>query len=89
MEEKSVLVSFSGKKKVLRIHSTEKSSDVSLLSKEFKNTFFDCEEDSSSIAVTFQKFDRDWDEYVDLESWSTINNKEKLNAVVEKVVVIM
>ena len=32
--------------------------------------------------ITFQRFDPEWDDYVDLDLTSKIENKDKLNAIV-------
>ena len=62
LKEKSVLVNYLGSKKILKIVSEEQTKDLELLSDEFKRAFL---EDSSNLTVTFQKFDVDWDDYID------------------------
>ena len=84
LEEKSVLVIYLGSKKILKIVSNSQAKYLELLSDEFKHTFFSMGH-PSTLTVTFQKFDTDWDDYIDLDSDVIIKNREKLTAVVSSV----
>lgn len=79
MATKSVLLQFLDRKKIYNINSTkEERSDVEYLLKEFIADFpFDC----TNNAVTLQRFDSEWGEFVDLDPGSQIDHKDKLLAV--------
>ena len=82
---KQVLVSYGDRKKVLRITSNSGLTDVEVLTNSFRTEFkFEA---NVNVVVTFQRFDPDWDETVDLESESVINDKNKLIAVVTPLLV--
>ena len=55
-------------------------SDVSFLTKEFRKEF--SYDGNVNVVVTFQWYDHEWDEMVDLDPDSRINDKDKLTAVV-------
>ena len=83
-QTKSILVTYLERNKVLKIPSLDanitKVSDIILLMDDFKKEFkFDC---NVRLEITFQKFDSEWGEYVDLDEGSTLEHKDKLNAVV-------
>lgn len=80
MEAKSVLVSYADRKKVLKFDVNTKLTDMEFITKEFMREF--SFESNVNINVTFQRFDPEWDEYIDLEPGSTLNHKDKLLAVV-------
>ena len=50
------------------------------LKREFRKQF--SFEKHVAIDVTFQRFDSEWEEYVDLDDDETVSNKEKLKVVV-------
>ena len=80
MESKSVLVSYGDRKKVLKIKVDSQLTDLEFVTKEFKKEFsFDS---NVNIVLTFQRFDSEWGEYIDLEPEATLNHKDKLTAVV-------
>lgn len=83
MEEpktKSVLVTYLERNKVLKIADSNDSSDVKRLEEEFRKEFkFDS---NVRLIITFQRYDRDWEEFVDLDDECTLLNKDKLKAVV-------
>jgi hypothetical protein len=83
MEEpktKSVLVTYLERNKVLKIADSNDSSDVKRLEGEFRKEFkFDS---NVRLIITFQRYDRDWEEFVDLDDECTLLNKDKLKAVV-------
>ena len=76
MEAKSVLVSYVDRKKVLKFNVNTKLTDMEFITKEFMREF--SFESNVNINVTFQRFDPEWDEYIDLEPGSTLNHKDKL-----------
>ena len=78
--KKTVLVSYLERNKVIRIPESKKENDIDYLAKEFKKVFaFDR---NVNILLTFQKFDQDWNEYIDLDDDSVLCNKDKIKAVV-------
>ncbi len=80
MEGKSVLVSFQERNKVLKLFE---DGDLKVLEKEFRKAF---KLDSEASLVTFQRYDTDWGEYVDLDDECTLQHKDKVKAVVSSVV---
>lgn len=76
---KSVLVSFLERNKVIKCPADSEEGDVSFLKREFRKQF--SFEKHVAIDVTFQRFDSEWEEYVDLDD-ETVSNKEKLKVVV-------
>ena len=80
MDTKSVLVTYLERHKVLKVPNSTESSDMKFLQDEFKKEFkFDS---NVRLDITFQRFDSDWGEYVDLDEDSTLVHKDKLKAVV-------
>ena len=75
-----MLVSYLDRNKVIRIPTTSDSDELVYLKKEFKKMFSFGE--NVNLEVTFQKFDSEWDEYVDLESQAVLCHKDKLKAVI-------
>lgn len=74
---KSVLVSHLERKVIFKIPKEKCVSDVEFLILEFKKKF-----SHESNAITFQRFDADWDQIVDLEENEVLNDKDKLTAVI-------
>ena len=69
----------------MKISPNSGLSDVEVLTKSFRTEFkFEA---NVNVVITFQRFDPDWDETVDLESESVINDKDKLIAVVTPLLV--
>ena len=65
---------------MLKFDVNTKLTDMEFITKEFMREF--SFESNVNINVTFQRFDPEWDEYIDLEPGSTPNHKDKLLAVV-------
>ena len=53
--------------------------DLQFFESEFKTFSF---HKNVRLCVTFQRYDKDWEEYVDLEPTDIIENKDKLRTVV-------
>lgn len=80
MADKQVLISYLDRNKIIKIPSSAESDELSYLNKEFKAAFsFGA---NVNIQVTFQKFDKEWGEFIDLETPIALNHKDKLKAVV-------
>ena len=76
-----MLVCYSDRKKVFKIDdSKQQMTDIEFLTMEFKKEF--SFETQVNVSVTFQGFEPEWGESVDLEIDSYINHKDKLVAVV-------
>ncbi len=79
IEAKTVLVCYNGNKKPIRVPPGE--NEMEFLKNRCSSLFkFD---DNVRLHITFQKFDKDWDEMVDLEEDSVVCHKDKLNMVVQ------
>ena len=72
-QEKSVLVTYRERNKVLKV---PEEGDLKVL----------VIESDARLVVTFQRYDTDWGEYVDLEEECTLQHKDKIKAVVNSVV---
>ena len=80
-----MLVCYMDRKKVLKIQSDQKMSDVSFLELEFRKEF--AFEANVNLVVTFQRFEPEGNETVDLDEAAVINNKDKLTALVTPILV--
>ena len=76
---KRILVSYLERNKVLVLPEGAEN-DVQYLKTEFLKTFKLI--DDITVDVIFQKFDDDWDTYVDIEDGDKLVHKDKLRAVV-------
>ena len=84
MAEKQVLVSYLERKKVFTL-STTVPNQLELLKDKFRKEF-QCQH-NVNLDISFQRFDPDWDDYVDLDEDSVLQEKEKLKAVVTPILV--
>lgn len=78
MGTKNVLVSYLKRNKKFTLPQGKELSDVQYLRKEFLKAFAFSER-CVNLVVTFEK---EWDEYVEIEEDATIADKAKLKAVV-------
>ena len=83
--KKEVLVSYLERNKVVSIPVSESADELSYLKKEFNNIF--SFGSNVNLLVTFQKFNKDWGEYIDLETPAVLSDKDKLKAVVTPLLV--
>ena len=80
-ETKAVLVTYLERNKVLKVPPNhEYTSDIEYLESAFCTEF--SFEHTVNLTITFQKFDEDWDEYIDLEADAILQHKDKVKAVV-------
>ena len=80
MSTKSVLVNYSERNKVFTIPQSTDIYDLSYLEKGFRKEFkFQA---NVNLEISFQRFEKDWDEYVELDKSCILNHREKLKAVV-------
>ena len=83
--KKSVLISYLERNKKVEIPSSKPScmTDIAYLESIFKSLF--SFESNVNLCITFQRYDRDWDEFVDLETNDLVNDKDKLKAIVSPI----
>jgi len=74
---KVVLVSYLERNKVIKIPE-EENEELSYLKKSFFEAF---EIENGTVSVSFQYYSTEWDEYVELEPFDTIENKGKYKVV--------
>ena len=58
-------------------------TDIAYLEPIFKSLF--SFESNVNLCITFQRYDCDWDEFVDLETNDLVNDKDKLKAIVSPI----
>ena len=80
MSTKSVLVNYFERNKVFSIPQSTDIPDLSYLEKEFRKEFK--LQANVNLEISFQQFEKDWEEYVELEKSCILNHREKLKAVV-------
>ena len=74
-----MLISYMERNKVFKIPLNDSvKPDVRFLEEEFRQEF----QMGSHVCITFQKYDLEWEEYVDIEDFDVVKNKEKLKVVV-------
>ena len=77
---RKVLVSYLDRNKIFSLPDTTDISDVKYLHQEFLVAFFSAQ--NINFVVVFQKYDSDWDSFVDIEGDSVLSDKDKLRAVI-------
>ena len=77
---KTVLVSYLDRNKLMEIPEHKVETDLMFLDDSFRHLFSYC--DNVSITVSFQRFDSEWDEYIELSEGDMIQDRDKLKAVV-------
>ena len=75
---KVVLVSHLEVNKKISIPQRKSEGDIEYLRREFLKHF----EKNVKLQITFQHFDPEWEEYVDLEEDAVVHHKDKLKAIV-------
>ena len=70
---KSILVNHLDRKVIFKIPKEKDVNDIEFLVLEFKKKFSIVRD-----TITFQRFDADWDQNVDLEKDEVLNDKDKL-----------
>ena len=77
---RTILVSYLDNNKRIVLPSEKSEGDLSYLKDQFLTQFKF--ERNVTLKVTFQRFDSEWNEYVDLDDTEEIRHKDKLKAVV-------
>jgi len=85
MEPKTILLKYEGNRKKVFIPREQGTSDLAFVESAFR-TLFKFEK-QVNLAIAFQRFDKDFDEFVDLEGDEELHHLEKLNVVVTPVLV--
>ena len=80
MTTKSVLLSYLERNKVITIPVVKEGSDVQFIRSRFIQLF--SFEKNVGLCLSFQKFDDEWQEYVELDDTEDVKNKEKIKVVV-------
>ena len=78
---KRVLLSYLERNKIVDIPERKEENDVQYMKNEFLN-IFNLIDDVTVDDVFFQKFDEEWDAFIDLEDDDELNDKDKVKAVV-------
>lgn len=76
---KKVFVSYLERKQVFEVSSTVEDDIAHLTTEVLKGFTFDT---NVNLDVTFQKYDEDWDEYLDVSKTYKVKEKDRLKAVV-------
>ena len=76
------LVSYLERNKKISIPEHKSEGDVEYLRREFLINFFS--EKNVKLHITFQHFDPEWEEYVDLDEDAVVPHKKKLKAIVTR-----
>ena len=79
---KVVLVSYLERNKKISIPEHKSEGDVEYLRREFLKSFYS--EKNVKLHITFQHFDPEWEEYVDLDEDTVVPHKKKLKAIVTR-----
>ena len=82
--DKIVLVQYLSSNKKIRIPRFKDVTDLEYIDREFRRVFNPgaVKGSSVSLVISFQRYDTDWQEYVDIEKDDEVSHKEKLRAVV-------
>ena len=81
MMSKVVLLGYLERKKRIAIAEKRTENELEYLKEEFLKSF-NLQSTVKPHQITFQRFDPEWDEYVDVEEGDVLVNKDKLKVVV-------
>ena len=79
MASKTILLKYqeSGKKVVIPAETT---NDLDFLESSFRS-LYQCELKESNVAITFQRYDEAFDEFIDLETDEEVHHLDKINVI--------
>ena len=79
--DRLILVSYLERNKVFHLPSSSSEvADLTSLEEQFRRDFkFGC---NVGLDITFQRFDGEWEQYIDLEKDTALFHKDRLKAVV-------
>ena len=80
MAKKSVMLSYCDRNKIVDVPKEKEETDIAYLEAEFRKSF--AYQNNVSILISFQKFDTEWQEYIELDEHAVVDNKDKLKVVV-------
>ena len=80
---RQVLVSYLERNKKITIPEFSGDSDIKYLRKEFRANFDYGK--NVRLQITFQRYDPEWEEFVDLDEDGEVHHKDKLKAVVSPI----
>lgn len=81
VESKTVLLAYLESKKKIIIPGDSSKPDLDYLREEFLTSFRPKCDANVSLEVTFQRFDPEWNEFVDLDDGDVLVHKDKLKAI--------
>uniref|UniRef100_A0A1X7T5M6 PB1 domain-containing protein n=1 Tax=Amphimedon queenslandica TaxID=400682 RepID=A0A1X7T5M6_AMPQE len=82
-QEKVVLLSYMDRNRLVKIPEEKEGSDLSFLEKDFRKEF--SYQGNIHIKITFQRFNEDWKEYIDLDNDEHVFSMEKLKVIVSPI----
>ena len=85
MESKTILLKYQENRKKVVISPKEGTKELAFLESVFRKLL---NFEQVNVAISFQRYDPDFEEFVDLEEDDELRNMEKLNVVVTPVLVI-
>ena len=85
MESKTILLKYQDNRKKIPIPTEKSIGDLEFLESSFRTLFKF--QNQVNLAISFQRFDQAFDEFVDLEEDEELDDLEKLNVVVTPVLV--
>ena len=80
LKMKCVLLTHLDHNKVVKIPEEKDETDIAYLKSQFRRLF--SYENHVVIDLTFQRYDPDWETYIDLDDDEVVENKEKLKVIV-------
>ena len=83
---KQMLVSYLDRKKVFLIPGSV-VNELQFLREKFEKEFKFDHQSNVNLDINFQKYNKEWDEYVDLDDGCILGQREKLKAVVTPILV--
>ena len=80
MSLKNILLSYLERNIFVKVPQNLQSSEIQYLEKEFRKLFHFGT--NVHMTVIFQRYDTDWNEYIDLDEEAVLNEKDKLKVIV-------
>ena len=80
MAKKSIMLSYCDRNKIVSVPKEKEETDIAYLEDKFRKSF--AYQNNVSILISLQKFDTDWQEYIELDEHAVVDNKDKLKVVV-------
>ena len=74
------MLSYLDRNKLVKIPENFQGNELAYLEEEFRKNF--SYQGNVSICISFHKFDTEWDDFIEVERDTAINNKDKLKVIV-------